>query len=60
MKKIKNGTKLWQSTAVQLIRFVDENFVGPKIKLYYFRWQKKLLSGKLTLFAKMNVRDQYT
>jgi hypothetical protein len=35
MTKIKNRTKLWQSTAIQLIRFVDENFVCPKIKLFY-------------------------
>jgi hypothetical protein len=50
MKKIKNGTKLWQSTAIQLIRFVDENFVCPKIKLFFISGGRKKLCLESLLF----------
>jgi len=51
MKKIKNGTKLLQSTAVQLIRFVDENFVCPKIKLFLFQVAEKTFVWKAYSFC---------
>jgi hypothetical protein len=50
MKKIKNGTKLWQSTAIQLIRFVNENFVCLKIKLFFISGGRKNFCLESLLF----------